>query len=92
MINDLGAALKLWREKRKLTLRAAAKRFNLSAGYLSDVENGNRSMSPALICRLFEKPWRQEMASHAWMDERKRVLNKLSDKWFSVARRGEVGP
>ncbi len=46
---EIGEQLREWRRVHRLTLRSAAKRMNVSAPFLCDVELGRRPISDAML-------------------------------------------
>lgn len=51
-MNTLGNLLKTRRKEKKLTLVQLADKLELTHGYLSNVENGNRNPSPEVLKKL----------------------------------------
>jgi transcriptional regulator with XRE-family HTH domain len=47
--------LRAWRERRKLTLKAAAEMFQISVAYLSMIETGSRTPSRKMALLIQEK-------------------------------------
>lgn len=45
------------RQEAKLTVREAAAKLGIAAGYLSDIENGRRDISPQMALRLEKVGW-----------------------------------
>ena len=52
MIQGLGERLKACREKSRLSQRAVAEKLHISAGLVSDYENGHRTPSSEKLVRL----------------------------------------
>jgi transcriptional regulator with XRE-family HTH domain len=51
---ELGSALRKFRESRRLTGTMLSRMTGISQGHISELENGRRNLTEALICRIAE--------------------------------------
>jgi HTH-type transcriptional regulator, competence development regulator len=72
-MSDIGGYLRNLRTKKRLSLREAAQAVNLSGGYLSQIETGQRASPSAKhlrrLAQLYEVPVRELFEIAGYLDE-----------------------
>ena len=87
----LGKRLRQMREEKKLGLKAAAPKANITYSYLSKIENGHKVPTPDLLqklCKLYECDYEEVIAIYgALPDDIKTIIQKNGKDVFELLRK-----